>query len=118
MEFSQLLSELNVDAPSLLARFVGNEALAKRFLLKFPGDGGKTFARLKEAISANDYTAIANEAHTLKGIALNLGLNNLGNRSSELCELMRAGKTDNINELMTSITAEFERIIQLITSFN
>lgn len=116
MELSQLLADLNVDAPGLLNRFSGNEALAKRFLLKFPSDA--TYSRLKAACEANDFGAIANEAHSLKGIALNLGLNNLGNQSSELCEYMRAGKTDGLQAFFDGITSEYERVSKLISEFN
>ena len=116
MEFSQLLIDLNIDTQTLLNRFSGNEMLVKRFLLKFPNDA--TYEKLCAACHALDYTAIANEAHSLKGIASNLSLDRLGAQSSDLCEWMRAGKTEGIDERLKEISAEYDRIVSLIAAFN
>ncbi|MCL2867432.1 MAG: Hpt domain-containing protein [Clostridia bacterium] len=116
MEFSQLLIDLNIDTQTLLNRFSGNEMLVKRFLLKFPNDA--TYEKLRAACQALDYTAIANEAHSLKGIASNLSLDRLGAQSSDLCEWMRAGKTEGIDERLNEISAEYDRIVSLIAAFN
>ena len=116
MDFTQLLEALKVDAPTLLYRFSGNESLAKRFLLKFPSD--KTYSTLETAVSENDISAIQSASHALKGIALNLGLDRIGNPSSELCEELRANRADRINELFTIITDEYHNAVKLIEAFN
>ena len=64
-----------------------NDMLIKRFLGRFleTTDIGK----LRTAIGANDFRAVFTEAHTLKGVAGNLGLTELFNASDELCETCR-----------------------------
>lgn len=116
MEFIELLKTLNVDIDTLLRRFSGNEALTKRFLLKFPDD--KTFEGLKEGVESGDNAAILAKAHALKGIALNLGLDSLGNQSSDLVEYLRAGHVDNVKSMFEGITKEYGRVIELINDFN
>ena len=44
----QLLLDAGVDVDEALGRFLGNEALMMKFLLRFPGD--ENFSRLKETI--------------------------------------------------------------------
>lgn len=112
MQFAELLQELNIDAGKLLARFSGNEMLAKRFLTKFPTD--KTYERLMAAAGELNYDAIRDEAHALKGIGLNLGLDTLGNESSDLCEDMRAGKHDSVSQRIEAISQEYARVIAII----
>lgn len=115
MDFLQLLSLLKVDANALFYRFSGNESLAKRFLLKFPDD--KTYARLTQAVTQMDAGMICDEAHALKGIALNLGLNDLGNMSSELVEMLRKGNTEVIEPMYAAIADEYARVIDLLAQF-
>jgi len=116
MEFIDLLKNLNVDIDTLLRRFSGNEALTKRFLLKFPDD--KTYEGLKEGVDNGDNATVLAKAHALKGIALNLGLDNLGNQSSDLVEYLRAGQVEDVRSMFTGITKEYNRVIELINDFN
>ena len=48
----QLLLDAGVDVDEALGRFLGNEALMMKFLLRFPGD--ENFSRLKEAMAQSD----------------------------------------------------------------
>jgi Hpt domain. len=116
MEFKELLDKLNVDAEVLLRRFSGNEGLTKRFLLKFPED--KTYEGLKEGVLAADNATILAKAHALKGIALNLGLDSLGNQSSDLVEYLRAGETADVSAMFDGIASEYARVYEIITDYN
>ncbi len=116
MDFMQLLFRLNVDAETLLNRFCGNEGLAKRFLLKFPED--KTFASLNAAVEENNTEAVLAGAHALKGIALNLGLDTLGNQASELVNYLRGGQNENVKRMYEALAAEYGRIIKIINETN
>ena len=75
MTLSQLSSQLRFDQAGALARFGGSEALLLRFLRRLPED--KTFAALSDAVAAGDLTGVERGAHTLKGVAANLGLDAL-----------------------------------------
>ena len=63
---------------TVLARFAGNEGLWKRFAGKFSDD--ETFQRLNTSIDSQDYKGIEMYAHTLKGVAANLGFEQLQQR--------------------------------------
>ena len=53
-------------------------------------------------------------AHTLKGVAQNLGFEKLYKPSSELAEILRAGSMEVIVGLMDTITEEYEKTIMAI----
>lgn len=94
---------------AVLAR-LGNEALVRRFALKFLQD--PTFDQLKEKLQEGDGKEAFRAAHTLKGVCLNLGFIPLGEASSELTEALRE-KNDcsGCEELMERVSAEYERVI-------
>lgn len=54
---------------------LGSPALVERFAGKFVQDD--SFSQLEDALAAHDAKAAFRAAHTLKGVALNLGLSNL-----------------------------------------
>ena len=67
-----------------------SEALVKKFLLKYPAD--PSYAQLEAALAAQDWEAAFRAAHTLKGVAQNLGMDHLYEVSSALCEALRGPK--------------------------
>lgn len=68
---------------------LGSAAMAERFLRMFTGDD--SFATLAEAMGAEDVQRAFRAAHTLKGVAANLGLERLRETASALTEALRAG---------------------------
>ena len=69
------------------ARLMGEEMLA-RFALKFLDD--ESMDKLEAAMAAGDAEGAFMAAHTLKGVALNLGLGSLAHASSQMTEALRA----------------------------
>jgi HPt (histidine-containing phosphotransfer) domain-containing protein len=61
-------------------------------VLRFPGD--QSFQELETAIQAGDVEGTFKAAHTLKGVALNLGIAPLGETASILTEQVRGGNPD------------------------
>lgn len=78
------------------------ESMVERFLQKFKED--KSFDQLTEAVQQMDCDAIFKAVHTLKGVALNLGLARLAEQSKNLTELVR-GK----EEKGDAVPAEFQK---------
>lgn len=62
------------------ARFQNGERIV-RFLNMFPGDD--SMQNLTNAMNASDTTTAFRAVHTLKGVALNLGLGSLAHASSD-----------------------------------
>ena len=86
------LTEAGVDLDKTMERFMNNEALYLKFLKRFPED--PNYAQLKEHISAGDYEEAFRDAHTLKGVAGNLGLDPFYTVVSALTEELRSRKYD------------------------
>lgn len=69
------------------ARFQNDERIV-RFLNMFPGDD--SMQNLTNAMNTGDTTTAFRAVHTLKGVALNLGLGSLAHASSQMTEALRA----------------------------
>ena len=66
-----------------------SDILIRKFFLKFPED--RSFEQLREALEKNDHQEAFRGAHTLKGVALNLGFTPLYEASHRLTEDLRPG---------------------------
>ena len=92
---------------------LGSEALVRRFAMKFAGD--PSFRQLKDALAAKDGEAAFRAAHTLKGVCLNLGFDNLFAPSQELTEKLRgATSVDGTDELFAAVEKEYDRTCEVL----
>lgn len=90
MELRECFEMLGGDYDDALSRMM-NDALVEKFIMKFPADN--TMDAMLTALENNDTQQIFQTAHTMKGIAANLGFTRLYKAASELTEQLR-GKTD------------------------
>ena len=89
---SALLTELRergCDVDNALVRFLNNEAFYEKCFKKFFAD--PAFPALGEALRTKNADEAFRHAHTLKGLASNMGLNAVHDLSVELVEPLRAG---------------------------
>lgn len=93
-------------------RRLGSEALVKRFALKFLND--TSFQDLKDALVKKDGETAFRAAHTLKGVCLNLGFDNLYPSSKDLTELLRAGSMDGYEDLFAEVEKEYNRTCEAL----
>ena len=101
-----------------IKRRIGNEALIARLSIKFLS--AKEYSEIGDAISERDWERAFLNAHTLKGVALNLGYNDLAKATSNLTELLRPRKLDNPREpdqLYLSVTSEYNKVINAINAY-
>ena len=111
MTLEQFYATIGGDYKQTLSR-LPSEALVKKFVLKYVDDG--TCKELADAIAKQDWTTAFRAAHTLKGIALNLGFDAFYTVSSELTEAMRGDKPLNDMSLWTAVEAKQKQIIEAI----
>ncbi len=112
MELLEQLRELGVNTDEALARFMNNEDLYKRMLLKFPPNIEKL--EVLPFIESGDYkTALAN-AHTIKGVTGNLSLTPLYTAYSEIVSLFRADKPEEAKKLLLETLPVQDKIIACI----
>ena len=103
-----------VDFEMTLNRFSNNEGLLERFVKKFPND--KTFEELNAAVSGKRYGDVERSAHTLKGIAANLGFQYLSDLSAEVVNLVRSEHydKDNIGVAFSRVAKEYEKVVSCV----
>lgn len=110
MTLRELKEKIDIDIDGSLARFGNMESFYIKFLKKFIDD--KSFENIKEALKEKNIEKLGEEAHTLKGVSGNLGLNNIYGYS---VELMRASKEKNlveIEEFVTKLEVELKIVIE------
>ncbi|MGN1188948.1 MAG: Hpt domain-containing protein [Candidatus Ornithospirochaeta sp.] len=101
-----------------IKRRLGNENLIARLSLKFLS--AKEYLEIGKAISERDWDKAFLNAHTLKGVALNLGYNDLAKATSALTELLRPRKLENPREadrLYLSVTSEYNKVVNAINAY-
>lgn len=91
-ELLDTLEDMGADVDRTLERMMGDEALYLKYLRKLPENPNIT--RLREAVDADDAEKAEMEAHTLKGMALNLGLVPLADLCADVVTDLRSGKKD------------------------
>ncbi len=106
--FREALEAYGADYDETLRRFVGNEGFYLKILGKLPQD--KSLQRLGSALENGNFTDAFEAAHTLKGVAGNLGLTPLYQAVCVIVEPLRLGeKRSDYQELYRTIELEFER---------
>lgn len=96
------------DAAGTVSR-LGGAAAATRFLRLFPVDG--SFSALTAALAWGDAEAAFRAAHTLKGVAANLGLERLRALASDMTECLRAGDSAGAQALLPSAEAAYRQVL-------
>ena len=101
-----------------IKRRLGNDALIAKLSLKFLS--AKEYSEIGDAINNRDWEKAFLNAHTLKGVALNLGYNELAKAASALTERLRPRKLANpraAERLYLSITSEHNKVINAINVY-
>ena len=111
MNLEKLYQEMGGDMADAVRR-LGSIAAVERFLRMFAGDD--TFAMLQAAMSAGDARRAFRAAHTLNGLALNLGFNQLNKSASALTEHLRGGKPLTDESLYNAVERDHMLVINSI----
>ena len=106
------LKELGVDVEGTVSRFMDNDAIYTKFLLRFPNEDRIT--PVKEAAEANDPDALMRAAHKLKGVSANLGMTSLSQKAEKIVSGIRNGETGGFDEDIAELEAEHELICKAI----
>lgn len=105
MTLSEFYNSIGESLVEVLGR-LGMESRIAKYLGLFLQD--PSFNELKEAFANDDAKTAFRAAHTLKGVASNLGLNKLSTSSSELTEDLRPlAFTVNSQALFDKVEADY-----------
>ena len=109
MTVKEFYDTIGGDYNAALTRLMDDGFITK-LLGKFKAD--KNYANLTVALDGGDGKAAFVAAHTLKGLALNMGMDNLGNAASELTEALRGDSPDveKGKSLLPAVVAEYKKV--------
>jgi CheY-like chemotaxis protein len=110
-----ILPELaGIDVAAGLERTAGNKRLYRDLLVQFAARHESTGSRIKEALESGDHNQAERLAHSLKGVAGNLGINQIFILAGTLESAIResAAGTKGLIEELTSALDRQIRIIQ------
>lgn len=108
----QALIEAGMDFDTAKARFMDDDAILEKFLIKFLAD--PSFTELKGAVEARDLDLAFRGAHTLKGVAANFSFDRLSETASKQTELFRAGDLDGGIAVMPEVEAAYLAVASVI----
>ena len=112
-ELKNKLKENGVDLNATMARFMGMEAMYKKFLFRFTDD--PNYGELKKCMESGDVDKAYVAAHTLKGVAGNLGLGDLYASSAALADVLRQ-RGSRTEELFAKVTDNYHQICEVIAA--
>lgn len=111
MTIKECYEAMGADYQNVLNRFP-NEAFIKKFVLKFLDDN--SYVNLKEALAAGNVEEAFRAAHTLKGVCLNLGFDNLYKASSAITEIFRVGELEGAKEAFEEVEKQYNITVNAI----
>ena len=111
MKLEELYQKIGGDLETVMKR-IPSEAMIGKFVRKYAND--PTYNRLTAAVEAKNWKDAFLAAHTLKGVAQNLGFDALYRASSALTEHLRGGQPLTEPQLLDATAAEHERVMSAI----
>lgn len=115
MTLEELYQTIGGDYAGLLQR-IPSAAMIRKFVLKYPND--PTYSQLCTAVAAQDWETAFRAAHTLKGVAQNLGFDQLYRSSAALTEALRGNVALTQPSLLDAVQADYEQVISGISALD
>ena len=114
MTIKSLYEAVGGDYKDVVKRLISEE-FAAQLALGFLDDDG--FSSLEKAMKNRNAEDAFRAAHTLKGVALNLGFKNLGESASELTEVLRKRTFDGADEPFEKVKADYAVVISALYTY-
>ena len=116
MSLKECYEKMGADYEDVLSR-LRSEGLVRKFAVKFLDDD--SYAALKDAMAAGNAPEAFRGAHTLKGVAQNLGFGPLYKAAAQVTDVLRpsensSGDMEKAAELMPAVDEEYARTIAAI----
>lgn len=115
MTLEECYAKMGANYQDVLKRLYKPEMI-KRFVKMFLQDDN--FQLLTDAMAAQDVKEAFRAAHTLKGVCLNLGFDNLSPSAVALTEILRAGTFDGAAEQYALVKEEYQKTIEAIQNLD
>ncbi len=112
MKAVEFYEKIDADYDEVLERMLNKEEIVCKFLKKYLEDS--TFFQLEEKVQIGQTEEIFKAAHSLNGVAANLGFKPLVVPVRKLVEITRKGQNSGVNEIFQDIKDVHLDIIKLI----
>lgn len=106
------LEEAGINYGDGLKRFVNKTSMYENYLKKFLND--THYNDMLEAIEKSDVKDAFEMAHALKGVVGTLGMDDFFQKMVPLVNLFRDGQMQGYEELLGSVTEEYEKVTTVI----
>lgn len=116
MKLQDLSAIIDIDIQGSLARFSNFEPMYIKYLKRFNSE--PTYDALKQAVENQNFAEIETTAHTLKGIAGNLGLNTLYKDFNLIVQAVRSSNNDEALALCKEIDPKVEIVRNAIAQLD
>ena len=110
------LAAAGIDVQEAMGRFMGNEALMMKFLLRFPQD--QSFNELKRAMETKDAEQAYCAAHTLKGVAGNLAMKSLFDQACAVLADLREENMSGAEGKMEALERQYQGVLEALNSLD
>ncbi|MDT8991394.1 response regulator [Curvibacter sp. APW13] len=97
-------------------RMGGNSALIAKLLARFAHTQADAAQRIATALEAQDLETATRDAHTLKGLAGNIGAMALSEQAQALESMLRTGDTDQARAALPALAAQLQAMTGAITA--
>ena len=90
-EIQNDMAQIGLDYSAAVARFMDSEEMFLKYFKRFFAGADDVVKQLSDAVMQEDHSAIERHAHSLKGLAGNMGINGIFNPAKKMVDDMRAG---------------------------
>ncbi|MBF0473391.1 MAG: response regulator, partial [Nitrospirae bacterium] len=97
-----------------LERVGGNIKLLRKLITRFVETQGDVMERIKSALDKNDIETAVREAHTIKGLAGNIGADKMFKLSGSVEGMIKNAKPDNLSEALAEMGQELDDLLKRI----
>ena len=111
MNLKECYDKMGADFEDVLSR-LRSEGLVRKFAVKFLDDD--SYAALKDAMAAGNAPEAFRGAHTLKGVCLNLGFDELYEVSAEITEKLRGKETAGSEDMFQKVEEKYQKTVNAI----
>ena len=112
-------SETTLDTKAGLSRVAGNQALYQKLLRQFAAQQATAGEQIRDALQRNETTLAERLAHTLKGVAGNIGATQVQSTAGALEKAIRDGApADHLQSAIEHVTAALTPVMTEIRSLS
>jgi PAS domain S-box-containing protein len=104
-----------IDVQDGLNRVAGNKKLYRNILVKFRDSQTDAFDRINVALNSDDFETATRDAHTLKGIAGNIGAKDIQEAAKNVEYQLKESNVDDLERLLADLNEELSKVVRGIS---